>query len=127
MPPASPEGMVDACRPFDLGVSAEEGHIRNRLLNLPNKATTYPLAGLPVALTDTPGQRPLANDLGAGALLFSPGDAATLAEKLLTLMTDHEQLAQAGDASWYAALPRWHWEHELEHGALLALIAKVVS
>ena len=123
MPPASPASMIDECRPFDLGVSAEQGHIRNRLLNLPNKATTYPLAGLPVALTDTLGQRPLADDLGAGALVFSPGEYQTLADKLLPLMADREQLARAGDASWQAARRRWHWDHELECGALLAAVA----
>jgi len=127
LPPTSPASMVDECRPFDLGVSAEQGHIRNRLLNLPNKATTYPLAGLPVALTDTPGQRPLAADLGEGALLFAPGDHEALAEQLLPLMADRDRLARAGQASWQAARRRWHWDHELERGALLAEVAKVVG
>jgi hypothetical protein len=125
--PSPPAGMVDACRSFDLGVSAEQGHIRNRLLNLPNKATTYPLAGLPVALTDTPGQRPLADDLGDGALLFSPGDHATLAGKILPLMTDRDRLARAGDASWDAARRRWHWEHALERGALLSAVRSALA
>jgi len=125
--PISPESMVDACRPFDLGVSAEQGHIRNRALNLPNKATTYPLAGVPVALTDTAGQRPLARDLGAGALVFAPGDAASLAEQMLALMTDPVHLHEARTASWRAARTRWHWEHELERGALLAAVANAVS
>jgi glycosyltransferase involved in cell wall biosynthesis len=126
-PPASPAHMVDECRAFDLGVSAEQGHIRNRLLNLPNKATTYPLAGLPVALTDTPGQRPLADDLGSGALMFLPGDHETLAGKLVALMTDREELACAREASWNAATTRWHWEHELERGALLSAVRSVLA
>ena len=126
-PPASPARMVDACRGFDLGVSAEQGHVRNRLLNLPNKATTYPLAGLPVALTSTAGQSPLAKDLGSGALVFTPGNVASLAEQLLPLMTDPARLAEAREASWYAARTRWHWEHELERGALLAAVARIVS
>ena len=125
--PVSPSHMVDECRPFDLGVSAEQGSIRNRLLSLSNKATTYPLAGLPVALTDTPGQRPLAEGLGRGALVFSAGDHDGLAGQLLELMTDRERLAEAGDASWQAARRRWHWEHELERGALIAAAAKVVG
>ena len=125
--PSSPARMVDACRPFDLGVSAEQGHIRNRLLNLPNKATTYPLAGLPVALTDTAGQQPLAGDLGRGALVFAPGDAVSLADQIVPLMTDPARLADARDASWHAARTRWHWEHELERGALVAAAARTVS
>lgn len=126
-PPIAPELMVDACREFDLGVSAEQGHIRNRQLNLPNKATTYPLAGVPVALTNTPGQQPLVRDLGAGALVFAPGDAASLAEQMLPLMTDAALLTEARAASWQAARRRWHWEHELERGALLSAAANVVS
>ena len=127
VPPASPARMVDECRAFDLGVSAEQGHIRNRLLNLPNKATTYPLAGLPVVLTDTPGQRPLADDLGAGALVFSPGDHETLAGALAPLMADRDSLTRARDASWNAARTRWHWEHELERGALLSAVRSALA
>ena len=126
-PPSPPASMIDACRAFDLGVSAEQGHVRNRLLNLPNKATTYPLAGLPVALTDTAGQSPLANDLGRGALVFAPGDAASLAEQLLPLMTDAARLADAREASWRAARTRWHWDHELERRALLAAVSRILS
>ncbi len=126
-PPSSPASMIDACRAFDLGVSAERGPIRNRLLSLPNKAVTYPLAGLPVALTNTAGQTPLANDLGNGALVFAPGDAASLADQLLPLMTDSRRLADAREASWHAARTRWHWEHELERGALLAAAARSLS
>jgi hypothetical protein len=127
LPPVSPLQMIDECRPFDLGVSAEQGTVRNRVLSLPNKATTYPLAGLPVALTDTQGQRPLVDGLGRGALVFSPGDHEGLASQLLQLMTDRERLAEAGDASWQAARRRWHWEHDLERGALLAAAATAVG
>jgi glycosyltransferase involved in cell wall biosynthesis len=126
-PPSAPEAMVDACRLFDLGVSAEQGHIRNRSLNLPNKATTYPLAGVPVAMTDTAGQAPLARDLGAGALVFAPGDVASLAEQIRPLMDDPDRLAEARAASWRAARTRWHWEHQLERGVLLRAVATVVS
>jgi hypothetical protein len=126
-PPAPPASMIDACRAFDLGVSAEQGHVRNRLLNLPNKATTYPLAGLPVALTSTAGQSPLAKDLGSGALAFAPGNVASLAEQLVPLMTDAARLAEAREASWGAARVRWHWDHELERGALLAAVSRTLS
>jgi hypothetical protein len=125
--PIAPELVVESCRPFDLGVSAEQGHIRNRQLNLPNKATTYPLCGVPVALTNTRGQEPLARDLGAGALVFAPGDVASLAEQMLPLMTDTARLAEARAASWQAARTRWHWEHQEERVALLAAVAKVLS
>jgi len=125
--PTSPASMVDECRMFDLGVSAEQGHIRNRQLNLPNKATTYPLAGVPVVLTDTPGQRPLAVDLGCGALVFAPGDRDSLARQILLLMNDASAHTKAREASWRAAHMRWHWEHEQEQGALLGAAARAVA
>ena len=125
--PTPPDSMVDACRAFDLGIAAEQGPVRNHLLALSNKALTYPLAGVPVALTDTPGQRPLAMTLGEGGIVFVPGDAAALAEQLGSLMTDPAKLARARAASWEAARTRWHWQHELERGALLDAIAKVAA
>ena len=125
--PVAPSLMVAECAAFDVGVAAEPGHVRNNALALSNKATTYPLAGLPVLITDTAGQRPLADDLGAGALRFLPGDHEALAAQLVPLMTDAERLAEAGDASWRAARTRWHWDHELERGALVAAVAKALS
>src|SRR5258705_5350298 len=107
--------MVAECATFDVGVAAEPGQVRNNALALSNKATTYPLAGLPVLITDTAGQRPLANDLGAGALRFSPGDHEALAAQLVPLMTDAERLAHAVDASWQCAPLRWPLEPALEH------------
>jgi hypothetical protein len=101
--------------------------VRNRLLSLSNKALTYPLAGLPVALSDTEGQRGFAETLGRGALVFSPGDDEGLAAQLLPLMTDRDRRAEAREASWQAARSRWHWEHEQERGALLAAVAKAVG
>ena len=126
-PPIAPDAMVHACGAFDMGVSAEQPYVRNRELALSNKALTYPLAGLPVALTDTAGHRPLARDLGAGALVFAPGDPESLAAQMLPVMTDESRRAQARAASWHAAQTRWHWDHELERGALLAAVKGALS
>jgi glycosyltransferase involved in cell wall biosynthesis len=125
--PLAPGAMVDACRAFDLGVSAEQLEVPNRALSLPNKALTYPLAGVPVALTNTAGHEPLALDLADGGLLFAPGQPESLAAQLLPLITDESRLAAARAASWRAARTRWHWEHQSERGALLAAVKDVVS
>src|SRR5206468_4307429 len=58
-PVDSPERMIDLCRGYDVGLSVEPGSPLNNALALSNKALTYPLAGLALALTDTPGHRPL--------------------------------------------------------------------
>jgi glycosyltransferase involved in cell wall biosynthesis len=127
LPPSAPDSMVDECRPFDVGIAAEGGLVRNRHLSLSNKALTYPLAGLPVALTDTPGQRPLADDLGEGALLFAPGDVQSLAASLSRIAHDPCAMSRAREASWEAAKRRWHWEHPAERGALLATIGRAIG
>jgi hypothetical protein len=101
----------------------EQAHVLNRDLCLCNKLFTYMLAGLALACTDTKGQRPLAEDLGAGAVLVRPGDVATLAAGLKRWADDVQGLARAKRACWEAARRRWHWEHPLERGALLRVVA----
>jgi glycosyltransferase involved in cell wall biosynthesis len=120
--PAPPDQMVDLCRPFDAGLSPEQGGDLNRQICLGNKALTYILAGLPVVLTETPGQRRLADDLGEGALRYQPGDIAALAGGLRRWATGRGRLRRAREAAWQAARQRWHWEHPAERGALLAAV-----
>jgi glycosyltransferase involved in cell wall biosynthesis len=117
--PAPPDTMVDLCADYDVGLSLERGPVLNRLLCLTNKAFTYILGGLAVAFTDTPGQRPLARDLGDGSLLYAPGDVASLAAGLRRWADDTRLLERARTASWLAARRRWHWEHLDERGALI--------
>jgi hypothetical protein len=120
--PAPPESMVDACRDYDVGLATEQAHIPNRALALTNKALTYPLAGLGVAFTDTPGQRQLAHDAGEGAIVYGPGDVDRLADGLARWATDATELRRAKEASWEAARRRWHWHHPDERGALIDLV-----
>ncbi len=124
--PASPEAMVELCRDYDIGLAVEPGFSLNNRLALSNKAFTYLLAGLPVVLTDTPGQRPFALDVGEAAVLYSPGDTAALAARLLAWAQDERTLARAKAAAWQAARRRWHWEHPDDRGALLDLFAKAL-
>ena len=119
--PASPEQMVESCRGFDAGISAEQGHVANRQLNLSNKALTYPLAGLALVLTTTEGHRPLAEDLQGTAVSYAPGDVTALAGGLAR-WSDPGVLRQARETAWEAARARWHWDHPLERAALLAAV-----
>ena len=125
--PAPPDQMVELSLPYDVGLSPEQGQDVNRQLCLTNKALTYVLAGLPVVLTDTPGQRPFADDLGEGALLYSAGDIASLAAGLLEWAEHRGQLRRARQAAWQAAERRWHWEHRCEKGALLEAVMGAVQ
>lgn len=121
--PAAPDAMVDLCADYDIGLSLERGPVLNKLLCLSNKALTYILGGLAVVLTDTPGQRPLARDLGEGSLLYAPGDVASLGAGLRRWADDSRLLERARTASWRAAQGRWHWEHPDESGALIRACA----
>lgn len=123
LPNRPPDEMIDACRGADVGLALETGRPLSRQLCLTNKVFTYVLAGLAVAVTDTEGQRPVAEDLGEGAVLYRPGDVAALAAGLRRWAEDGDALARAQRACWEAARRRWHWEHPAERGALLAAVA----
>lgn len=123
--PVSPDGIVDSCRGYDIGLSLEDPAILNRALCLTNKALTYPLAGLAVIATDTEGHRPFMADVGSGGAMYPPGDLATLAAILRHWDHDRVALARAKAGAWAAARRRWHWEHAAERGALLDLVARV--
>jgi glycosyltransferase involved in cell wall biosynthesis len=127
LPNRPPDEMLDACRGADVGLALETGRPLSRQLCLTNKVFTYVLAGLAVAVTDTEGQRPVAEDLGEGAILYKPGDAAALAAGLRRWADDGAALVRAKRACWEAACRRWHWEHPLERGALLGAVAGVFT
>jgi glycosyltransferase involved in cell wall biosynthesis len=125
-PTVPPDELLEASSGFDIGLALEPGFSLNNRLALSNKAFTYILAGLPVIFTDTPGQRLLAADLGAGALLCRSGDIAGLAAGLTGWAGDRAQLARAKAAAWEAARRRWHWEHPDDRGALLEAAARAL-
>lgn len=124
--PASPARMIELCRSYDIGLAVEPGFSFNNKIALSNKAFTYMLAGLAVVFTDTPGQRPLALDLGNAALLYQPGDVAALAAGLKRWADDKELLGAAKMAAWKSAKRRWHWQHDSERGALLQVVRNVL-
>jgi hypothetical protein len=122
---ADPDDMVNACRGFDVGLALETGDTLNRALCLTNKALTYPLAGLAMVLTSTPGQRVLVDDLGPDAVSYAPGNVDALADGLARWHEDRAGLQDARRASWNAACTRWRWDHPLERDALLAAMRAV--
>ena len=124
--PAPPELMVTLCNDYDVGLAVEQTTPLNRALCLTNKIFTYLLAGLAVVVTDTPGQGALGRELADAAILYKPGDVATLATGLRRWAKDKNELRKAKLASWQAACRRWHWEHPQEKGALLAAVAGVL-
>ena len=117
---APPDDMIDLCRPHDVGLALEDSPLS---LSLSNKSLTYILAGLTVAMTNTPGQRELALDLDDGGLLCDAGDVEELASGFRKWSDDPALLTRGKQAAWAAARSRWHWEHPDERGKLVDAIA----
>jgi hypothetical protein len=124
--PGPPDAMVDLARGYDVGLALEQMMPPNRRLCVTNKAFTYILAGVAVAISDTPGQHALGVDLGCGAALVPPGDIDTLAGAFARWSRDPALLEGAKRCAWLAAVRRWHWEHDLERGRLQALVREAV-
>lgn len=120
-----PDRIVAMAEHFDVGLSVEPGFSRNNELALSNKSFAYLVAGLAVAFTNTPGQRELADDIGAGALTFASQDTAAQAAGFRHWAQNPTGLLAARQAAWAAAQRRWHWEHPQERDKALALVRGV--
>jgi glycosyltransferase involved in cell wall biosynthesis len=125
--PAPPDAMIECARGYDVGLALEQMTPRNRQLCLTNKAFTYVLAGMAVAITDTPGQHALGVDLGRAAALVPAADVDALAGAFARWAADPSALDCAKRMAWQAAVRRWHWEHETERGALLTLVREALA
>jgi glycosyltransferase involved in cell wall biosynthesis len=127
LPPAPPDAMVDLARGYDIGLALERHVPRNRALCMSNKAFTYLLAGVPVLLTDTPGQHALGTMLGRAAALVPSGDIDAQAAVFAEWARNPAALACAKRNAWQLAADRWHWEHDAERGTLYRLVREVWS
>ena len=126
-PPSPPDAMVDLARGYDVGLALDHGTSRNRALCITNKAFTYILAGVAVAMSDTPGQHDLGADFGRAAALVPAGDVDALAGAFARWAADPAALDCAKRTAWQAAVRRWHWEHECERGVLYRLVGEALA
>jgi glycosyltransferase involved in cell wall biosynthesis len=125
-PPAAPDAMVALARGYDIGVALDHSTPLNRALCMPNKAFTYILAGLAVAMSDTPGQHDLGVDFGHAVSLLPSGDVDALAGAFARWAADPAALDCAKRTAWQVAVRRWHWEHEAERGTLYRLVRETL-
>src|SRR5262249_2708862 len=125
--PVPPDAMVDTARGQDIGLALELNTPRNRQICLPNKALTYILAGVPVLMADTVGQRRLGEELGRGAALVNPLDIDAVAAAIDAWARDPAALDCAKRTAWHCAARRWHFDHDAERGVLYRLIGEVLA
>ena len=112
LPVAPPEQMVALAAPYDIGLSLETDVSENRRLCLTNKIFTYLLAGIPVAMSDTPAQRALAPELGAAATVVSLSDPAGMADALDRLGGSPAALGEARAVALRLGRERYNWDVE---------------
>ncbi len=114
MPPLEHDEVIRAMEPFDAGLALERPDNGNYSRTVTNKLFSYLVAGLALAVTDTPGQRQVMAQIPAAGFLYPAGDARALAEGLLNWVRDRQALRAAQQASWEAARTRFSWDRERE-------------
>ncbi|WP_251965669.1 glycosyltransferase [Salinibacter ruber] len=82
-----PDELIPRTAQHDVGLALEQPSVsKNRTICLTNKLFTYLLAGVPFIATDTPGQRPVVEDLSEVARLYSPGEVDAFADQVTSLL-----------------------------------------
>ncbi|MCS4119422.1 glycosyltransferase involved in cell wall biosynthesis [Salinibacter ruber] len=103
-----PDELISRTAQHDVGLALEPGFSENNKIAISNKLFTYLLSGVPIVATDTPGQRPVAEDLSEVARLYAPGAIEAFSECVAEL------LASSGlsERALQVARDRYCWEEE---------------
>lgn len=102
-PPAAPGELLSRVAEHDIGLAAEQTYCRSRELTITYKLCQYPIAGLAVVASDTPGQREGAEQIPGGIVLYSSGSPESLADALRPWLLSADALATAKAAALRAA------------------------
>lgn len=116
-----PDELISRTAQHDVGLALEQPVSRNRKICVTNKLFTYLLAGIPFVATDTPGQRPVVDDLSEVARSYAPGDVdgfTGAASALLGATGLREQALRA-------ARDRYCWD--VEQSKFLGLVEDVLG
>ena len=106
-----PNELIPRTAQHDVGLALEQPSVsKNRTICLTNKLFTYLVAGIPFVATDTPGQRPVVEELPEVARLYSPGEVEVFSERVADLLAASGLSEQA----LQAARERYCWEVEKE-------------
>ncbi len=106
-----PDELIPRTAQHDVGLALEQPSVStNRTICLTNKLFMYLLAGVPFVATDTPGQRPVVEDLPEVARLYAPGAVEAFSERAAELLA----ASGLGERALRAARERYCWEVEKE-------------
>ena len=112
--PVPPDQLVDALRPFEIGLIVHRGGTRSSELVFPNKLFEYMMAGLALGVPALPGMAPLVATEKIG-ILFEPGRPEELGRKLSELATDRSRVKAMRERAHQLALERYNAEAEEPH------------
>lgn len=117
-----PDELIPRTAHHDIGLALEQPSVsKNRTICLTNKLFTYLVAGIPFVATDTPGQRPVAEDLPAAARLYAPGAVEAFSERVGDLLA----ASGLGEKALRAARDRYCWD--VEQSKFLRLVEEVLE
>ena len=112
VPPVAPDRLVDALRPFEIGLLVHRAGARSSDLVFPNKIFEYMLAGLAVGSSALKGLTPLVSEEEIG-VLFEPGDPGELGAILSELGRDRPRVTAMRERAHRLALERFHAEAQV--------------
>jgi len=86
--PVSPGEIFRIASTHHIGLAMETSRTLNRRIALTNKLFTYPLSGLAIIATETPGQRDFLQRHPGMGVLYADGDIAALSSLLQAFLAD---------------------------------------
>lgn len=116
-----PDELILRTAQHDVGLALEPGSSPNNMIAVSNKFFTYLLGGIPIVATDTPGQRPVVDDLSEVARSYAPGDMDGFTGAASALL-DATGLRQE---ALRAARDRYCWDVERE--AFLTVVRRTLG
>jgi glycosyltransferase involved in cell wall biosynthesis len=110
--PVPPDEIFMLAASHHIGLAMETNRILNRQIALTNKLFTYPLSGLAIIATDTPGQRDFLQRYPGIGQLYADGDITALTSLLETYIADPGTLNHIRLQAWNYAKTTLNWEQE---------------
>ncbi len=111
-PTVPPHELSSAVAECDIGLAPEPPSCRNKSLTIANKVFQYLQCGLPVAASDTLGQREILNSFPQGGSLYSAGSSSSLARILNAWIGDPVKLRDSRQGIIAEANRRFAYEQQ---------------